>query len=91
MPSGIEMRTDLQPFSNESQALSIGDLQVENRQDRVIFSGSVDVTRDKVGLDHARRLKAVVDAILAALESHPGLAENVPPPISPTSARDPFA
>ena len=85
------MSTDLKPFANESQALSIDGLSVENRLDRVSLFGSVDLTKDKRGLERARALKAVLDATVAALEAEPGLPDALAPPEAPTGPRDPFA
>ncbi len=71
------MSTLLQPFQNESQSLSIGELTVENRVDQVELYGSLAITRDKAGLQLARELKAVVDATLAQLEAAPDLPEQI--------------
>ncbi len=71
------MSTPLQPFQNESQSLSIGELTVENRVDQVEFYGSLAITRDKAGLQRARELKAVVDATLAQLEAATDLPEQI--------------
>jgi len=59
----------IHPFKNESECLQIGSLTVENRVDRVSIFGSVDITRDKVGLAAARELKSILDLTLTELES----------------------
>ncbi|NTW52307.1 MAG: hypothetical protein HGB22_06950 [Chlorobiaceae bacterium] len=64
-------RMKISPFANESESLNIGGLSIENRQDRVSIYGSIDITRDRQGLDHARMLKTLFDDILAALDSAP--------------------
>ena len=79
------------PFENESEALSLGGLNVENRFDRVSLFGSLDLTKDKAGLAHALSLKAVIDAIVVALESETNLPDEVELPASPSGRRDPFA
>ena len=58
----------LTPFADEAAALQIGDLKVENRLDRVSLYGSLDLTRDEAGLRLARELRAVLGAVVAALE-----------------------
>jgi len=58
----MEATLTITPFANEAQALSIGDLNVENRLDRISLFGSVDLTKDKRGLQHARILRAVLEA-----------------------------
>ncbi len=60
-------------FQNESEVMIIKgenhDLNIENRLDRVSLYGSVDITRDQVGLEQALRLKSVVDGMVAVLEA----------------------
>ncbi len=59
----------ISPFKNESECLQIGSLTVENRVDRVSIFGSIDITRDKLGLAAARELKSILDLTLTELES----------------------
>jgi hypothetical protein len=61
------MGTKFDPFANESDAVGIGELNVENRVDRVSIFGSVDITCDKEGLANIRVLKEIVDATAKAL------------------------
>jgi len=79
------------PFANESQAQLIGGLTIENRVDRVSLFGDVDLTKDKVGLERARGLKAILEAAVAVLEADPALPNEVAPPEPPTGPHDPFA
>lgn len=81
----------ISPFANETESDRIGDLTVENRVDRVSIYGSVDLTRDKGGLAHARRLKALLDVVVGALESDPSLPETLPPPPPTDEVPNPFA
>jgi hypothetical protein len=76
------------PYANEADVLQIDNLMVENRLDRITISGDVDLTADKVGLAHARRLKELVDGVLAKLEAQE-LPERLPPP-DVTSVANPF-
>ncbi len=57
------------PFANETDALTVGELNIENRVDRVSIFGSVDVTRDKRGLKMALALKALAEALVVELSS----------------------
>jgi hypothetical protein len=61
------MGTKFEPFANESDAVGIGELNVENRLDRVAIFGSIDITCDKEGLANVRVLKEIVDATAKAL------------------------
>ena len=58
----------LEPFADGATALQVGDLEIENRLDRASLHGGLDLTRDKAGLRLARGLRAVLGAVLAALE-----------------------
>lgn len=61
--------TIISPFKNESECLQIGGLTIENRDDRISIFGSLDITRDKEGLESAKTLKAIIDLTLSELES----------------------
>lgn len=56
------------PFANEADVLQLGRLTIENRVDRVTFSGDIDLTADRAGLADARTLHALLGAIVAHLE-----------------------
>lgn len=76
------------PYANEADVLQIDNLMIENRLDRITLSGDVDLTLDQAGLANARRLKEVVDAVLAKLEAQT-LPEQLPPP-TVTKVANPF-
>jgi hypothetical protein len=67
------------PYANEADVLEIGKLMLENRLDRITISGDVDLTADKRGLEAARRLHALLGAVVASLESR-DLPDELPPP-----------
>lgn len=77
------------PFQNETETFQIDQLTVENRVDRVQLYGSVELTRDKAGLERARQLKELVDKVLLALEP-----EDLPDVVAvdePDTVANPFA
>lgn len=81
--------SSFQPYQNEEQSLAIDDLTVENRLDRVSVYGSLELTRDKAGLQHAKALKEVIDAVVAVLEQDKNLPEQVQ--VKPTeTVKNPF-
>jgi hypothetical protein len=84
------VKQPIEPFANESDSLGVGGLTVENRTDRVSLYGSLDLTRDKRGLADARELKAVVDAVVAALEKDGKLPDKVAAPAATKEADNPF-
>ena len=81
--------SSIKPYQNEEEALAIGDLNVENRLDRISVYGSIELTKDKAGLEQARALKEVIDAVVAALEKEKSLPEQVQ--VKPTEkVKNPF-
>jgi hypothetical protein len=84
------MRKTIAPFANEAESLGIGDLTIENRTDRLSIYGSMDLTRDKAGLEHARTLKAVLDKVVQVLESEKDLPDRIAPPDTPDEVPNPF-
>ncbi len=68
---------DLQPFQNESETMQIGELTIENRVDQLELYGSLAITRDKAGLQHALQLKALLDAAVLHLQNEKDLPEQV--------------
>lgn len=79
----------LQPFA-DAKSLTIGGLTVENDADRVSLYGSADFTRDKLGLEQARKLKAVLDAVCEALAGDTSLPDKIAGPDNPDRVRNPF-
>ncbi|MDD5373349.1 MAG: hypothetical protein PHO62_07995 [Sulfurimonas sp.] len=56
-------------FENESETIAIDNLTFENRTDRVSIFGSIDITRDKIGLENVYMLKQQIDLIYDKLKS----------------------
>ena len=68
------------PYQNESQAISIAELNIENRVDRVSIFGSIDLTKDKLGLTNALTLKKILDDVVAQLQAKE-LPDRLPAPV----------
>ena len=64
---------NLQPFANESDSVTIDELTIENRLDQLELYGSLAITRDRIGLERAQQLKAVLDAAVSVLQAVPDL------------------
>jgi hypothetical protein len=58
----------LQPFANETQSISLGDLTIENRLDQLEIYGSLSITRDQSGLALALQFKQLMDDTVAHLQ-----------------------
>ncbi len=80
-------------FADDAATLAVGGMSIENGTDRISLSGSLDIARDRQGLDHAKALRAALDGVIAALESEVSLptraAEPKPAPL--TRKPNPFA
>ena len=81
---------DMTPYANDSAAIEIGDLKLENGRDRIACYGSLDLTRDKAGLALARQLQAVLAAVVQALEGDASLPDTIPPPKKRGTVKNPF-
>lgn len=62
----------MKPFQNESDAVFIGDLLIENRFDRITISGEADLLVSQAGLNRARALQVVFADVVRALEQKLG-------------------
>ena len=84
------MTGKFKPYANEADVLRIGELEIENRVDRVTLTGDVVLTRDKAGLALARELQAIVDGVVKALEADKELPDAVAVKEA-RSVKNPFA
>jgi hypothetical protein len=71
--------TKFVPYANESDVRRIGNLNIENRLDRVSIDGDIELTLNKVGLADAKLLKVLLDDIISKLEAE-SLPDTLPPP-----------
>ena len=71
------MTEQFKPYANEADVLRIGDLEIENRVDRVSLTGDVVLTKDKAGLALARELQVLINDVVKALEAEKQLPETV--------------
>ena len=71
------MTTTFKPYANEADVQRIGDLEIENRVDRVTLTGDLVLTMDKSGLTLAKELQALLSEVVKTLESNKQLPETV--------------
>ena len=71
------MQQEFLPYANEADVLRIGDLQIENRVDRISFTGDLVLTKDKSGLALARELQLLMERVVKALEADKQLPQIV--------------
>ena len=84
------MAEPFKPYANEADVLRVGDLEIENRVDRVTLTGDVVLTRDQAGLALARQLQTVIGDVIKALEEDNQLPSEVEIKKA-RSVRNPFA
>ncbi len=83
--------TNFAPFKNESDAVALGDLKLENREDRISIYGTLAITRDRTGLENAKVLKGLLERIIKELETGPDLPLQVAEAEAPVNVGNPFA
>ena len=84
------MKQEFLPYANESDVLRIGDLEIENRIDRVSFTGDLVLTKDKAGLALARELQSLMERVVKALEADKQLPQVVELKV-PKTVKNPFS
>ena len=87
------MKSTIKPFADSEATMQVGGLTIENGANRISVSGSLDLARDRLALDHAKALRDVLDAIVVALEADTALPAKASEPqvARTTTARNPFA
>lgn len=83
------MKDLFEPFANEADSLLLGDMNIENRVDRVAMYGSAVVTKDKVGLVLAKELHTLLSNVISALEAEQNLPDAITV-IEPCTVKNPF-
>ena len=84
------MSDEFKPYANESDVIRIGDLEIENRVDRVTLTGDVVLTKDQAGLVLARELQVLLGRLVKVLEAEKELPEAVQ--VKPAQViKNPFA
>jgi hypothetical protein len=84
------MPNQMQPFANESDVIRIGELEIENRLDRVSITGDLVITKDQTGLAFAQELQALISRVVKALEAEQQLPQTVE--LKPVeTVKNPFA
>lgn len=83
------MPLSFKPFADESSVVTVDQMTVENRLDRVIVTGSFEITHDKAGLAKAEALLALLQPVLQHLRQQAGLPDHVVT-AAPSTTANPF-
>ncbi len=84
------MVNEFKPYANEADVLRIGDLEIENRVDRVTLTGDLVLTKDKSGLALAKELQSLIGRVVKVLQAEKQLPEIVELKAAET-IKNPFA
>lgn len=84
------MVNQFKPYANEADVLRIGDLEIENRVDRVTLTGDLVLTKDKSGLALAKELQSLIGRVVKVLQAEKQLPEIVELKAAET-IKNPFA
>lgn len=58
----------IEPFANNHQSMQIGELVIENQEDKIIIYGDLDLYLDDSGHKQAQQLHELTSKILKAFE-----------------------
>lgn len=75
-------------FEDQTASIDIGDLTLENNDQRVAIFGSLNIGRDQQGLAQAKQLQAIVNQMVTYLEQQelPAQVET----FVPKNVKNPF-
>ena len=66
----------IDPLANDHQSMQIGQLIIENQQDKIIIYGDLDLTLDKIGREQARQLHEVTSKIIQVFDKKADLVDD---------------
>ena len=59
----------IDPFANNHQSMQIGDLVIENQEDKIIIYGDINLVFDESGFKQAQQLHELTSKIMLAFEN----------------------
>jgi hypothetical protein len=71
------MKQPFMAFENDTDGFTTGNLSIKNGIEMIIIEGSLNITKDKEGLEAALKLKRAVDAAIDALKRDRNLQDNI--------------
>lgn len=84
------MPLSFKPFADESSVVTVDQMTVENRLDRVIVTGSIEITHDKAGLAKAEALLALLQPVLQHLQRQAAVLPDHVVTAAPSTTANPF-
>lgn len=75
----------IEPFANNHQSMQIGELIIENQEDKIIIYGDLDLYLDASGYEQAQQLHELTTKMLQAFEKS---SENSKKPLTSKEKND---
>lgn len=66
----------IDPFANDHQSMQIGQLIIENQQDKIIIYGDLDLTLDTIGREQAKQLHELTSKIIQVFDKKADLVDD---------------
>ena len=73
------MQQPFMAYENDTDGFTTGNLKIKNALDVITIDGTLEITKDKEGLEAALKLKRAVDAAIDALKRDRNLPESIRP------------
>lgn len=73
------MQQPFMAYENDTDGFTTGELQIKNALDVITIEGTLEITKDRQGLEAALKLKRAVDAAIDALKRDRNLPESIHP------------
>ena len=58
----------IEPFMNNHESMQIGDLVIENQEDKIIIYGDINLVFDEAGFKQAQQLHELTSKIMLAFQ-----------------------
>ena len=79
------------PFADDASVRQVAGFSIENGTTALALHGSLEITRDRAGLDRARALTALLQSIVTCLEANELPTSVAEDEVAPLTVRNPFA
>ena len=71
------MQQPFMAYENDTDGFTIGNLLIQNGTDSIRLEGTLEITKDRQGLEAALKLKRAVDAAIDALKRDRNLPDSI--------------
>lgn len=71
------MQQPFMAYENDTDGFTTGNLLIQNGTDTIRVEGTLEITKDRQGLEAALKLKRVVDAAIDALKRDRNLPDSI--------------